>query len=107
MALEARIGEIVRRFDAAAEVSDLYVDVPAALVGPLWQAHRVRAVHGGDLALLVAVDAVRDLVQSRPADAVAARVTWRGGEWAVWIDLDDDRLIAALQPAELYSVGLS
>ena len=40
------------------EILQVYTDIPAAVVGPLFQSHQVRAQHDGDLAGVVAFAAV-------------------------------------------------
>ncbi len=107
MAIEARVAEMLAAIGDGVEVVDLYVTVPAAVVGPLWQAHFVRAQHEGDLSTAWMVNRVRDVVLGRPTDVVAARVRYGAKDWAAWIDLDDDVVLALLGPAEIYLVGLA
>lgn len=106
MAIEARVVEMLEAIGDGVEVVDLFVSIPAAVVGPLWQAHFVRAQHEGDLSTAWMVNRVRDVVMGRPTDVVAARVRYGSKDWAAWIDLDDDIVLALLGPAEIYLVGL-
>ena len=106
MAAEAKAEGLLDDLGLDTEVIDLYVDIPPAVVGPLWQAHLVRAQHEGDLALAWMVHRVRDVVTGRPSDVVAARVQYGDREWAAWFDLDDEVVLALLAPADIYLVGL-
>jgi len=107
MAIEARVTEMLGEIGDGIEVVDLFMSIPVAVVGPLWQAHFVRAQHEGDLSTAWMVNRVRDVVMGRPTDVVAARVRYGSTDWAAWIDLDDDMVLALLGPAEVYLVGLS
>jgi len=95
---------VIQEIAEKAEILQAYETVPAALVGPLFLSHQLRAQHDGDLATAVAFAAVRDAIEHRPESVSAARVAFGGQEWAVW--MDDDRVVAALVPADLYLVGL-
>jgi hypothetical protein len=106
MMAEGRVEKLLGLLGEGFEVAEVFVDVPTPVVGPLWDSHVVRAVHDGDLTLAAMADHVRSVVRSRPTDLVAARVVRGSDEWAVWVDLDDDRLLCALQPAAVYLVGL-
>lgn len=106
MLAEGRVEKLLERLGEGYQVGDVFVDINVAVVGPLWEAHVVRAVHDGDLTLATAADHIRVVIQSRPTDLVAARVSRGDAEWAVWVDLDDDKILAALKPAAVYLVGL-
>lgn len=107
MLTERRLVTILERLDDGFDVQDVYVDLPVAVIGPLWESHVVRALHDNDLPTALAADAVRSLIKGRPTDLVAARVVRGGVEFAMWVDLDDERVLAALTPAAVYLVGLS
>jgi hypothetical protein len=107
MAIEGKLVELLGAFAGGVEVLDLFFEVPAPVVGPLWHAHHVRAVHDADLATAWMVQRVRDVVSGRPTDLAAARVSLQGREWAAWFDLDDEQVLALLAPADVYLVGLS
>ena len=94
------VGELAQ----GAQVLATYDDIPAGLVGPLFLSHQLRAQHDGDLAAVQSFSAIRAAVEHRLEDLSAARVSFGGEEWAVWID--GDAVIAALRPADLYLVGL-
>jgi len=106
MLAEGRIEALLKRMGVKGSVADVFADITPAVVGPLWEANVVRAVHDGDLATATAADHVRSVIKARPTDLVAARVVLGDEEWAAWIDLDDDRILAMLQPAAVYLVGL-
>ncbi len=106
MAVESQVADLLAEVGGDIEVVDLHVTIPVALVGPLWHAHQVRAMHEGDLATAWMVQRVRDVVAARPTDVVAARVQFGGKAWAAWFDLDDEAVLALVAPADVYLVGL-
>jgi len=106
MLVERRLQAMLARLGDGIDVVDVYIDLPVEVIGPLWESHVVRALHEGDLATGLAAAAVREVIASRPVDLVAARVELGGEAWAVWADLDDDRVLAALRPAAVYLVGV-
>jgi hypothetical protein len=107
MVVEGKVDRILGELTSGIDVVDLFMEVPAAVVGPLWQAHQIRALHDGDLALAAMVGAVRQVVSDRVRDVVAARVSWKGDSWAVWFDMDEERVLAVLRPAEVYLIGVA
>jgi len=106
MAMESQVADLLATVGDDIEVVDLHVTIPVALVGPLWHAHQVRALHEGDLSTAWMVQRVRDVVAARPTDVVAARVHFGGKAWAAWFDLDDEVVLALVAPADVYLVGL-
>lgn len=73
----------------------------------LWQAHRARAAVEGDIALLVAADALVDAAHRVPEGALfAAELSWRGEAWAVWLDAARGAPLAAARHPELLLAGL-
>ena len=73
----------------------------------LWNAHRVRALHEEDLALVSAACVLLDAVDRLPPGglcAVRARVGDR--DHAIWVDTCRGSLLAITSPPEIYLAGL-
>jgi hypothetical protein len=73
----------------------------------LWLAHRARALHEGDGALLATASVLVDAIDRLPAGRLfAARVSLGGDTWAAWVDTDRGVLLGLVRPAEVYLAGL-
>jgi hypothetical protein len=73
----------------------------------LWLAHRARALHEGDLALVATASVLVEAVDRvTPGRLFAARVAAGGETWAAWIDADRGVLLGLARPAEVYLAGL-
>ncbi len=100
-----RAEAVLSSLDLAYEFRDLYPDLPVSTLLPLWQAHVLRARHEGDLQMVATAHAVVTSLQERPDSVLACRIAVAGKEWAVWLDLHQARVIAALQPSDLYLIA--
>jgi hypothetical protein len=91
--------------------SSAWVDKPTVVQSPdvfraLWRAHRTRAVHDGDLALVVTASVLLDAIARVPAGhLVAAKVTIGGEAYAAWVDVGRGALLGLARPAEVYLAG--
>jgi hypothetical protein len=103
--VEGRVNAMLEALGSDVEVVETYQRFAIDVVSPLWRAHSVRARYDGDLTTTIACEAVYEALTHRPGTVVAARVAFGGREWAVWMDTSRDRILAALEPAELYLVG--
>lgn len=103
---EGRITAVLDRVGDGFEVLDVWSDVRPEVQAVLWQAHIKRARHEGDLRTMAVALVLATAFVDRPKALMAARVSWAGQEWAVWVDTDRKELLAALQPAERYLTGL-
>jgi hypothetical protein len=73
----------------------------------LWRAHRARALHENDLALVATASVLLDASERlAPGWLAAARVSFGGHAWAVWVDLERKALLGVAKPPEVYLAGL-
>lgn len=106
MLAEQKLLDLLGPLGVDVTVIEVYTDIPVAVVGPLWASHQARAIHAGQLADALAAQALREVLTHRPTDLMAAHVEMGGQAWAVWLDTDDERILAAMTPAAVYLVGL-
>ena len=91
----------------AGEVRKAIPVVNADVFKALWSAHRVRALHEEDFALVSAACVLLDAVDRLPPGglcAVRARVGDR--DQAIWVDTCRGSLLAITSPPEIYLAGL-
>ena len=75
-----------------------------AVFTALWKANRSRAVHTNDIQGIVTANVLIEAVGR--VHLVAAKVSYEGHDWAVWVDTASGTLIAAATPADIYLTGL-
>src|SRR5690606_25349713 len=81
--------------------------VQADVFRALWQAHRVRALHEKDWALVSTASVLVDAVDRvTPGHLFAVRVQLDGQPRAVWLDLERKALLGIVGTPEIYLAGL-
>lgn len=72
----------------------------------VWRAHRNRAIHARDLALLASASVLLDAVDRVPRGSLVACSVQSGADrYAVWVDADRNALLAIASPPEVFLVG--
>ena len=73
----------------------------------LWRAHRVRAAHEGNLAVVGVASALLHAVQQLPnGKLTAVHLELEGTSFAAWVDSLSGTLLGVVEPADLYLAGL-
>jgi hypothetical protein len=73
----------------------------------LWRAHRVRAAHEGNLAVVGVACALLHAVQQLPnGKLTAVHLELEGASFAAWVDTVSGTLLGVVEPADLYLAGL-
>ncbi|MEN0062634.1 MAG: hypothetical protein AAGA48_10825 [Myxococcota bacterium] len=81
--------------------------VQAAVARAVWQSHRARAQAEHDAQLATTASVILDALRDVPAgQLVAVRATVAGKDWAFWVDVSTERLLATAFPAEVYLAGV-
>jgi hypothetical protein len=69
----------------------------------LWRAHRARAIHDGDGALVATASVLLDAIDRVSAGRLhEARVAFGNDTWAAWIDGERGVLLGMARPANVY-----
>lgn len=72
----------------------------------LWQSHLARAQREADPQLVTTAHVLLHAFETLPPGRlVAARATVRSQDWAFWVDVATERLVATAHPAEVYLAG--
>lgn len=104
---EGRVRAVLERLgEGPFDVLSAWIDVRPEVQVVLWQAHARRARHERDLRGVALCTLVAAALAERPHAVVAARVSWAGRAWAVWLDTERREVLAALEPADRYLTGL-
>jgi len=112
-------GEVTSPGGAAAVVRVITSALPGANVvfqGPvtqievaraLWRSHLARAQQDRDPQLVTTAAVILDALARLPhGQLVAVRATVDGRDWAFWVDVTRESLVASAFPAEVYLAGL-
>lgn len=106
-----QVEAIVRQQLPAAEVRPAVAITSAEVFRALWRAHRARAQHEGDVALVATASVLLEAIDRVPAGWIAATRLIVGGRhtppetWAVWVDLERRTILAVARPADVYLAG--
>ncbi|MEO0603682.1 MAG: hypothetical protein AAF211_19750 [Myxococcota bacterium] len=73
----------------------------------LWRSHQARAQQDQDPQLVTTAAVILDALDRVPmGHLVAARATVNGKDWAFWVDLSRQTVLATAYPAEVYLAGM-
>ena len=73
----------------------------------LWHAHRVRAAHEGNLAVVGVASALLHAIEQLPnGKLTAVHLEFEGSSFAAWVDTVSGTLLGVVEPADLYLAGL-
>lgn len=74
----------------------------------VWRSHHARALQSGDAVLaLTTIRMLSDLERLGETGIAAAKMHWKGEDWAVWYDATSGELLAVLPQADVYLAGVS
>jgi hypothetical protein len=100
-------GGVVIEVFSTAEIRKILAVSNRDVFRALWQAHKIRAVHEGDLGLAATATVLLDAADRLPEDGLSAvRVRLGDRDHAMWIDTSRGVLLGIASPPEIYLAGL-
>lgn len=101
------VAPLIKKLFGDVDVEPAVAVENAEVFRALWRAHGARALHEGDMFLVVTANVLIDAIQRLPPGWLAAtRVRIGPAWWAVWVDLDRNIILGVARPADVYLAGL-